>query len=106
MNGMDIQLWVVGICVALALVYTVHSALVKVKRVQAGGSACGGCSGDACGSGGGCGGGGVDGASPMAATQGAASAGVVEQPLRWHPPPKRAAATSGGASTPGTTETN
>jgi hypothetical protein len=108
MNGMNAQLWVVGICVALALAYTVHSALVKVKRVQAGGSACGGCSGDACGSGGGggCGGGSVDGASLAATTQGTASAGVVEQPLRWHPPPKRAAATSGGASTPGTTETN
>jgi hypothetical protein len=84
MNGMDIQLWVVGICVALALVYTVHSALVKVKRVQAGGAACGGCSGDACGSGGGggCGGGGTD---PSAATDTKGS--VTAQPIHWLPRP-------------------
>lgn len=77
-NGLNWQLWVVGVCVALALGYTVWGAVRKFKRVQAGGAACGGCSGDACGSG--CGG------AATAAGAGGAAAATTEHPVHWLPP--------------------
>jgi hypothetical protein len=76
-NGLNWQLWVVGVCVALALGYTVWGAVRNVKRVHAGGAACGGCAGDACGSGAGCGG---------AAGQPGAAAATSEHPVHWLPP--------------------
>ena len=90
-NGLNWQLWVVGACVALALGYTVWGAVRKFKRVQAGGAACGGCAGDACGSGAGCGSGGVGGAgsagqpSPQAVS-GSGAAATTEHPVHWLPP--------------------
>ncbi len=81
-NGLNWQLWVVGVCVALALGYTVWGAVRKVKRVQAGGAACGGCAGDACGSG--CG------VAATAAGAGGAgqpgAAATTEHPVHWLPP--------------------
>lgn len=77
MNSVTVQLWAVGVCVALALGYTVWGAVRNVKRVQAGGAACGGCAGDACGSGAGCGG---------AAGQPGAAAATTEHPVHWLPP--------------------
>lgn len=102
----DVQLWVVGVCVALALAYTVRAGVRKARRVQAGGSACGGCSGDACGStgkagGAGCGAGqgaaqaGV-GTGAQAAAGAAATDGIAPgqpQPIHWHPP-RQAASTA------------
>lgn len=79
MNSISAQLWVVGICVALALGYTVRSALVKLKRVNAGGAACGGCSGDACGS---------SGCVPKNAI--ADKLDPKSEPVRWYPPVGRA----------------
>lgn len=74
----EVQTWVVGVCVLLALLYTVWATARKAKRVQAGGAACGGCSGDACGSGGGAG----------CATAGneAGKGAVQAQPIHWRPP--------------------
>jgi hypothetical protein len=91
MTGATAQLWVAGIGVALALGYTVWAAVRKFRGVQAGGSACGGCSGDACGSGG------SGGCAPGAAG--------VAQPLRWQPPARRHGA-SPGHSDAGVAETN
>lgn len=87
-NGLNWQLWVVGVCVALALGYTVWGAVRKVKRVQAGGAACGGCAGDACGSGTGCGGGATAAGSGGggAAGQPGAAAATTEHPVHWLPP--------------------
>ncbi len=87
-NGLNWQLWVVGVCVALALGYTVWGAVRKVKRVQAGGAACGGCAGDACGSGAGCGGGATAAGSGGggAAGQPGAAAATTEHPVHWLPP--------------------
>ena len=86
-NGLNWQLWVVGVCVALALGYTVWGAERKFKRVQAGGAACGGCAGDACGSG--CGGAataaGAGGAGQPGAGQPGAAA-TTEHPVHWLPP--------------------
>ena len=81
-NGLNWQLWVVGACVALALGYTVWGAVRKFNRVQAGGAACGGCSGDACGSG--CGGGAIAAGSGGAGQPGAAA--TTEHPDHWLPP--------------------
>lgn len=81
-NGLNWQLWVVGVCVALALGYTVWGAVRKFNRVQAGGAACGGCAGDACGSG--CGG-----AATAAGAGGAgqpSAAATTEHPVHWLPP--------------------
>ena len=81
-NGLNWQLWVVGVCVALALGYTVWGAVRKFNRVQAGGAACGGCAGDACGSG--CGG-----AATAAGAGGAgqpSAAATTEHPIHWLPP--------------------
>lgn len=80
-NGLNWQLWVVGVCVALALGYTVWGAVRKVKRVQAGGAACGGCAGDACGSG--CGGGTAAGSGGAGQPSAAAT---TEHPVHWLPP--------------------
>lgn len=90
-NGLNWQLWVVGVCVALALGYTVWGAARNVKRVQAGGAACGGCSGDACGSSGaGCGGGGGAGSAGQPGSQAVsgsgAAAATTEHPVHWLPP--------------------
>ena len=82
MNSVTVQLWVVGVCVALALGYTVWGAVRKFNRVQAGGAACGGCSGDACGSG--CGGGAIAAGSGGAGQPGAAA--TTEHPVHWLPP--------------------
>lgn len=71
----EVQTWVVGVCVLLALAYTVWSAVRKAKRVQAGGAACGGCSGDACGN---------TGSASCSTGQG----GMPAQPIHWHPPTK------------------
>lgn len=94
----DVQLWVVGVCVALALAYTVRAGVRKARRVQAGGSACGGCSGDACGStgkagGAGCGTGQGGGAVGRAGAHGAeATLGEQAQPIHWHPSAGRSSA--------------
>ena len=82
MNSVTVQMWVVGVCVALALGYTVWGAVRKFKRVQAGGAACGGCAGDACGSG--CGGGAIAAGSGGAGQPGAAA--TTEHPVHWLPP--------------------
>lgn len=82
MNSVTVQMWVVGVCVALALGYTVWGAVRKVKRVQAGGAACGGCAGDACGSG--CGGGAIAAGAGGAGQPGAAA--TTEHPVHWLPP--------------------
>lgn len=84
MNSVNVQLWVVGVCVALALGYTVWGAVRNVKRVQAGGAACGGCAGDACGSGAGCGGGAIAAGSGGAGQPSAAA--TTEHPVHWLPP--------------------
>lgn len=89
MNSVTVQLWVVGVCVALALGYTVWGAVRNVKRVQAGGAACGGCAGDACGSGAGCGG---------AAGQPGAAAATSEHPVHWLPPSAGSAGKSSSGS--------
>lgn len=89
MNSVNVQLWVVGVCVALALGYTVWGAVRNVKRVQAGGAACGGCAGDACGSGAGCGG---------AAGQPGAAAATTEHPVHWLPPSAGSAGKSSSGS--------
>ena len=88
MNSVTVQLWIVGVCVALALGYTVWSAVRKFKRVQAGGATCGGCAGDACGSGAGCGGGATAAGSGGggAAGQPGAAAATTEHPVHWLPP--------------------
>jgi len=87
-NGLNWQLWVVGVCVALALGYTVWGAVRKFNRVQAGGAACGGCAGDACGSG--CGvaatAAGAGGGGGGAAGQPGAAAATTEHPVHWLPP--------------------
>ncbi len=78
----DLQTAVVGLCVLLALVYTVWAGVRKARRVQQGGSACGGCSGDACGS------------SDCTTADGSAQppgnggepAATPVQPIHWHPP--------------------
>ena len=92
-TGLNWQLWVVGVCVALALGYTVWGAVRKFNRVQAGGAACGGCAGDACGSG--CGGG-------TAAGSGGAGqpgvAGSTEHPVHWLPPSAGSAGKSSSGS--------
>ena len=89
-NGLNWQLWVVGACVALALGYTVWGAVRKVKRVQAGGAACGGCAGDTCGSSGaGCGGVGGAGAAGQPGSQAVSGSGsglTTEHPVHWLPP--------------------
>ena len=82
MNSVNVQLWVVGVCVALALGYTVWGAVRKFNRVQAGGAACGGCAGDACGSG--CGGAATAAGSGGAGQPGAAA--TTEHPVHWLPP--------------------
>ena len=82
MNSVNVQLWVVGVCVALALGYTVWGAVRKFNRVQAGGAACGGCAGDACGSG--CGGGAIAAGSGGAGQPSAAA--TTEHPIHWLPP--------------------
>ena len=82
MNSVNVQLWVVGVCVALALGYTVWGAVRKFNRVQAGGAACGGCAGDACGSG--CGGGAIAAGSGGAGQPSAAA--TTEHPVHWLPP--------------------
>ena len=81
-TGLNWQLWVVGVCVALALGYTVWGAVRKFNRVQAGGAACGGCAGDACGSGCGV-------AATAAGAGGAGQPGATaatEHPVHWLPP--------------------
>lgn len=93
-NGLNWQLWVVGACVALALGYTVWGAVRNVKRVQAGGAACGGCAGDACGSG--CGG-----AATAAGAGGAgqpSAAATTEHPVHWLPPSAGSAGKSSSGS--------
>lgn len=93
-NGLNWQLWVVGVCVALALGYTVWGAVRNVKRVQAGGAACGGCAGDACGSG--CGG-----AATAAGAGGAgqpSAAATTEHPVHWLPPSAGSAGKSSSGS--------
>ena len=89
-NGLNWQLWVVGVCVALALGYTVWGAVRKFNRVQAGGAACGGCAGDACGSSGaGCGGVGGAGAAGQPGSQAVSGSGsglTTEHPVHWLPP--------------------
>lgn len=82
MNSVTVQMWVVGVCVALALGYTVWGAVRKFNRVQAGGAACGGCAGDACGSG--CGGGAIAAGAGGAGQPGAAA--TTEHPVHWLPP--------------------
>lgn len=82
MNSVNVQLWVVGVCVALALGYTVWGAVRKFNRVQAGGAACGGCAGDACGSG--CGGVATAAGAGGAGQPGAAA--TTEHPVHWLPP--------------------
>ena len=98
-NGLNWQLWVVGVCVALALGYTVWGAVRKFKRVQAGGAACGGCAGDACGSG--CGGAataaGAGGAGQPGAGQPGAAA-TTEHPVHWLPPSAGSAGKSSSGS--------
>lgn len=81
-TGLNWQLWVVGVCVALALGYTVWGAVRKFNRVQAGGAACGGCAGDACGSG--CGGGAIAAGAGGAGQPSAAA--TTEHPVHWLPP--------------------
>lgn len=93
-NGLNWQLWVVGVCVALALGYTVWGAVRKFNRVQAGGAACGGCAGDACGSG--CGG-----ATTAAGAGGAGQPGAAattEHPVHWLPPSAGSAGKSSSGS--------
>lgn len=80
-TGLNWQLWVVGVCVALALGYTVWGAVRKFNRVQAGGAACGGCAGDACGSG--CGGGTAAGSGGAGQPSAAAT---TEHLVHWLPP--------------------
>lgn len=82
-TGLNWQLWVVGVCVALALGYTVWGAVRKFNRVQAEGAACGGCAGDACGSG--CGGAATAAGAGGAGQPGAAAA-TTEHPVHWLPP--------------------
>ena len=94
MNSVTVQLWVVGVCVALALGYTVWGAVRKFNRVQAGGAACGGCSGDACGSG--CGGGAIAAGSGGAGQPGAAA--TTEHPVHWLPPSAGSAGKSSSGS--------
>jgi hypothetical protein len=100
MNSVNVQLWVVGVCVALALGYTVWGAVRNVKRVQAGGAACGGCAGDACGSGAGCGGGATAAGSGGggAAGQPGAAAATTEHPVHWLPPSAGSAGKSSSGS--------
>lgn len=85
MTGMTAQLWVAGIGVALALGYTVWAAVRKFRRVQAGGSACGGCSGDACGSGGCSTGPGAAAAGRGGVDVGTRGQGLQAQPIHWQP---------------------
>lgn len=82
MIGVSGQLWIAGVCVALALGYTVWGAVRKFKRVQAGGAACGGCAVDACGSG--CGGAATAAGAGGAGQPGAAA--TTEHPVHWLPP--------------------
>ncbi len=79
------QLWVVAVCVGLALAYTVWAGVRKVRRVQAGGAACGGCSGDACGSAGGGGSGGGGCPSGSGGNTPSSTPAVQAQPIHWHP---------------------
>ena len=94
MNSVTVQLWVVGVCVALALGYTVWGAVRNVKRVQAGGAACGGCAGDACGSG--CGGAATAAGAGGAGQPGAAA--TTEHPVHWLPPSAGSAGKSSSGS--------
>lgn len=45
---MSAQGWLAAVLVALAAWHMVRSGLAWLRRVRAGGSACGGCSGDGC----------------------------------------------------------